>query len=268
MAQRNSWLDIDFTQAVMAATECHMFHEALLFLEIHHSQARLQGGRSSRKSFASLASVSHAIETSIYENVDDPDFFYGKHEDSDLHSVLAKLAHEGASQKALSFQSAFLDSHLSIEGADGLSETVRVTSTALRSANMHGIAEAVKQYYDNPDQRFHVAEASSPFSSLTQWDVVSSNELPGRSSNIGALFRSMHQASSKIGLESALDQSLLDMITQLTSVTAGGAQTNTLLSQLAVLAEARQVLTAGTQQEVDSIWKCIISRDKQIQRAE
>jgi hypothetical protein len=78
----------------------------------------------------------------------------------------------------------------------------------------------------------------------------------------------MHQASSKIGLESALDQSLLDMITQLTSVTAGGAQTNTLLSQLAVLAEARQVLTAGTQQEVDSIWKCIISRDKQIQRAE
>lgn len=268
MAQRNAWLDIDFTQAVTAATECHMFHEALLFLEIHHSQARLQGGRSSRKSFASLASVSHTTETSIYENVDDPDFFYGKHEDSDLLSVLAKLAHEGASQKALSFQSAFLDSHLSIEGTKDLNETVRLTTTALRSANMHGIAEAVKQYYDNPDHRFQVAEKNGPFSSLTQWDVVPSSELPGRSSDIGALFRSMHQTSSKIGLESALDRSLLDLITRLTSVTGGKAQTNTLLSQLAVLAEARQVSTASTQQEVDSIWQCIISRDRQIQRAE
>lgn len=269
MAQRNSWLDVDFTQAVIAATECQMFHEALLFLEIHHSQARLQGGRSSRKSFVSLlSSVSHAIETSIYENVDDLDFFYGKHADSDLHSVLAKLAHEGASQKALSFQSALLDSHLSIEGADGLSETASVTALALKSANMHGVAEAVKQYYDNPDQRFQVVQADNTFPSMTQWDLMPSNDVPGRSSDIGALFRNMHQAPSKTGLESALDQSMLDLVARLTSGTAGRAKANTILSSLAVLAEARQVLTANTQQEVDSVWKCVIARDKQIQLAE
>lgn len=269
MAQRNTWLDIDYPQAVVAATECSMFHEALLFLEIHNSQARLQGGRSSRKSLgALLSSVSHAVETSIYENVDDLDFFYGKHEDSDLHSVLAKLAHEGANQKALSFQSALLDSHLSIAGIGGLGETVNATAVALQSANMHGISEAVKRYYDNPEQQSQLAEATDPFTSFTQWDIMSSNELPGHSGTIEALFKTMNQASSKASLEAMVDRSLLDSIAQLTSVTAGRAHTNALLSRLAILAEARQVLTADTQQELDSIWKCIIARDKQIQLAE
>jgi len=269
MAKRNSWLDVDFTQAVVAATECQMFHEALLFLEIHNSEARLQGGRSSRKSFMSLlSSVSHGIETCIYENVDDLDFFYGKHENSDLQSVLARLAHEGASQKALSFQSALLDSHLNIEGADGLGEIASLTTLALKSANMHGVAEAVQQYYDDPDQRFQVVQRDNASSSLTQWDLTPSNEVTGRSSNIGALFRNMNQASSKTGLESSLDRSLLDLVSLLTSGTVGRLQTNTTLSSLAVLAEARQVLAANTQQDVDSVWKCIIARDKQIQLAE
>lgn len=269
MAQRNIWLDIDFSQAVVAATECHMFHEALLFLEIHNSQSRLQGGRSSRKSLGSLlSSVSHEVETSIYENVDDLDFFYGKHEDSDLHSVLAKLAHEGASQKALSFQSALLDSHLKIQQSGNIPKTVGATAMALKSANMYGISEAVKRYYEDPEQQSQLSEAANPFAALTQWDVMSSDGPSGRSDTTEALLKSMNHASSKQGLESMIDRSLLNSITHSTSIAAGRAQTNILLLRLAILAEARQVLSAHTQHELDSIWKRIVARDKQIQLAE
>lgn len=265
MAQRNSWLEIDFGAAAAAASRCQMWHEALLFLELHYSQSHLQSGRVSRRSLAMIDDVPARIVSEIYENVDDPDFFYGKHQDLDLQSVIGKMSHEGASQKSLSFQSAILDSHLRMNEQDEiLGDIARSTATTLSAANMHGISEAVKQYYEG----FQQVSSSGKESTFGQWDLQPTHQTVASEQSLESLFRAMHNASTKDGLTRKLDQSLLDLADAMTTDVVGKGHASILLSKLAVLAEARQIVGATTAGGLDSIYAAILERNASLKLAE
>ncbi|RMD40772.1 hypothetical protein DV735_g4374, partial [Chaetothyriales sp. CBS 134920] len=144
-ASRNGWLEIDFGQAADAAVRSRCWHAALLCLELQQAQQHLQSGRSSRRSTQTAEAPGLESLTQIYQHVDDPDFFYADHHDADLSSIIQRLAHESASKKMLSFQSAALDSVMkSGRSSSAIRTTAVATANALSAANMQGISEAVR----------------------------------------------------------------------------------------------------------------------------
>ncbi|KIY04032.1 uncharacterized protein Z520_00724 [Fonsecaea multimorphosa CBS 102226] len=265
MAQRNSWLEVDLSNAAMAASDCQMWHEALLFLELHYSQAQLQTGRSSRRSFAMTNEVSTEVFSKIYENVDDPDFFYGKHQIHDLKSIISKMNHEGASQKSLSFQSAMLDSQLRLEEPENtLGDVAFTTALTLSAANMQGISEAVKQHYEGP----HKATSAEHNLALGHWDLFWASEPSSPSTALSSLFRNMHSISSKSSLAGELDLLLLQHGDTLRMGVINRSQLGDLHPKLAVLAEARQIVGATSAETLESTCTAIMARDQRIKLAE
>ncbi|OQU97453.1 hypothetical protein CLAIMM_03382 isoform 1 [Cladophialophora immunda] len=264
MAQRNSWLEVDLSNAALAASDCQMWHEALLFLELHYSQAQLQTGRSSRRSFAMTNNISTEVFSKIYENVDDPDFFYGKHQSHDLKSIISKMSHEGASQKSLSFQSAMLDSRLRLEEQENsLGDVAFTTALTLSAANMQGISEAVKQHYEGP----HKNTTDSSLA-MGHWDLCWTSESSTPSTALSSLFRNMHSISNKSSLARQLDLLLLQQVDTFRADAIRRGQLDDLYPKLAVLAEAKQILGATTAESLDSTCAAIVARDQRIKLAE
>ncbi|KAL2429595.1 Serine/threonine-protein kinase tel1 [Exophiala dermatitidis] len=254
-AQRNLWLDVDFGMAAVAATKCQMWHEALLFLELQHSQAQLQTGRLSRRSMVLTDAVPTELVSKIYENVDDPDFFYGKHQEFDLQSIIHKLNHEGASQKSLSFQSAMLDSQLMMNEQDQELGTVALTAAStLKAANMQGIAEAVSQYFEGFGDGAQLSGG--------HWDVLTANESVTDSRNVTDLLRGMLSASTTEVLNKDLDRSLLSVVDKLRTETTDKSLMGSLLSHIAVLSEAKQIVRASTPGNLESIISAIERRNE------
>lgn len=265
MAQRNTWLEVDLGNAAMAASELQMWHEALLFLELHYSQAQLQTGRSSRRSAIMTDGVPVDVISKIYERVDDPDFFYGKHQTYDLQSVINKMSHEGASQKSLSFQSAMLDSQLRItEQETILGEVASTTALTLSAANMQGISEAVRQHYEV----FQKSTSAKNDLSSAQWDLLSSSDSSPSSPSLVTLFRIMHNTSNKEILLEELDSLLLDTVRTFRLQDPTQDNASRIRSKFAILAEARQIVGARTVEDLESISTAIAERNKSTKLAE
>ncbi|EXJ78824.1 hypothetical protein A1O1_09226 [Capronia coronata CBS 617.96] len=260
-AQRNLWLDIDLGDAAIAAANCQMWHEALLFLELQHSQAQLQGGRTSRRSLVNADSVPPDVVAKIYENVDDPDFFYGKHEEFDLQSVIHKLSHESASQKSLLFQSAMLDSQLRMnEHEQGLSSVAQRTATTLSAANMQGISDAVRGYYESLDDLSIPPEE--------HWDILPAQEPNEYPRSVTDLLPGMFSTPNATILCQELDRSLLKVVDMLRSEAVDKDLTAQLLSQMAVLAETKQIVGGSTINNLTTTINTIGKRNEKTKFAE
>ncbi len=265
MAQRNAWLEVDLSHAAMAASNCQMWHEALLFLELHHSQAQLQTGRSSRRSFVMTDTVPPEVVSGIYENVDDLDFFYGKHQTHDLQSVMSKIGHEGASQKSLSFHSALLDSQLKVhEHEASTSDVARTTALTLSAANMQGISEAVSQHYKG----FHKNGPTVNPAAQDHWDLLQPSDTPSSSTSLISLFQSMHRISSKESLVVEMDKSLFNISTAIKADSMNKANALQLYLKLAVLAEARQIVGATSTTALESTCAALAARNRNVNLAE
>lgn len=263
LTQRYSWLEIDLGEAAVAAADCQMWHEALQLLELHHSAIQLQSGRSSRRSFSTLNVVANEIVSKIYENVDDMDFFYGKHEVFDLHSVISKMSHEGASQKSLSFNSAMLDARSRMSRSERSLDTVaQSTAASLSAANMQGISDAVKHYYEGFDK------ARVNATSGDQWNLLPLDDSSAPWTNISHLFRSMHSIATKDMLSLEIDQSLFELVCSMKTEVFDKGQTSQVLSQLAVLGEAKQIISVATPERLESVWAAINSRNSETKLAE
>ncbi|RYP22249.1 hypothetical protein DL765_001763 [Monosporascus sp. GIB2] len=108
IADRAQWLDIDLASVAAAATKCGMFKTALLFVELANSEI----SRASRRSSAIRAQESTDLLMNIFENIDDPDTYYGLSQTSSLSNVLARLEYEKDGSKSLAFRGAQYDSHI------------------------------------------------------------------------------------------------------------------------------------------------------------
>jgi len=261
-AQRNLWLDIDFGQAACVAVECRMWHAALLFLELHHSQANLKPVRSSRRSFVDASTLPVETVSMIYQNVEDPDFFYGNHEDTDMTSVIKKLRHEGVGHKALSFQSALFDAVLrdNVEG-DRLSTAAQGTASTLSAVNMEGIARALSEYVEYLEGASTGEKIPASSINLHQWDVLSSTDRSRTSTNILGLFDAISTASSKNSIVSSLDQTMLGVAKNLFDDGDKIRQQSQMLAVLAVVAEVRQMMSITTSESVGSLSHLMVQRN-------
>ncbi|KAI0480573.1 phosphatidylinositol 3 [Xylariaceae sp. FL0804] len=108
IADRTQWLDLDLSMAASAAARCAMFKTALLLFELGASEV----SRSSRRSSAIRAQESTDVLVDIFENIDDPDAYYGLSHTASLSNVLARLEYEKDGSKSLAFRGAQYDSHI------------------------------------------------------------------------------------------------------------------------------------------------------------
>ncbi|KAK5232793.1 Serine/threonine-protein kinase tel1 [Exophiala xenobiotica] len=268
LSARYSWLDVDFGDAAVAAADCQMWHEALLLLELHQSQSQLQAGRSSRRSFAMSSAAPSEVISRIYENVDDPDFFYGKQEDFDLAAVIGKMSHEGASQKSLSFHSAMLDSQIKLHSQDqSLAVVAQMTAATLSAANMRGISEAVKQHYDSVGS-IASGQNESGLQLGELWDVQPADNRMVSSKSMDFFLRDLHNSSNKESVILDMDRSLLSHVDDIKNQASDKTRTSNVLSQLAALAEVKQILKSKRPEDLEAAWAAIEARDDKVKLAE
>ena len=263
MADRNSWLEIDFGEASAAAVACNAPKTALLFLELQASRHHLQIARSSRRSSTSKTDEPFGLMQSVFESLDDPDFFYGAQEQVSMDSVLKKLGHEGASLKNLSFQSAVLDSNLKCSGEDEEQPETSGVLSALSAANLHGVARAV-QINSNRIGDGSTSTSDSILSTalnLHQWDLPGA---PSHAASVRTVLRTFHQLNvlqSKDTILQTLNEGLLANLDHISSSALLGAPLYSALSTLTILSEIKETLTLSNSAELDERWLTMEARE-------
>ena len=243
MAQRYSWLELDLYAAANAATRCGLWHSALLFAEVQQSQSSLQKSRSPRRSTMNDAAPPLGLMSSIFDKVNDPDFFYAGHEDTDMESIIQKLDHEAEGYKAVSFHSAMLDSALRSEANHTGTMAIRLaTGRALRAANLIGISEAVASVARDQSQPASNAFNPSTSINLSAWNASKVSSIPSeRDQNMKALI-TLANAPDKEVVRSSIDMDLSRFSEKVVTTSLSPDSLQHSVASLVILSEARDLL--------------------------
>ncbi|KUI56944.1 Serine/threonine-protein kinase tel1 [Cytospora mali] len=151
IADRSRWLELQPSTVADAATRCGMFKVALMFAELASSEPT----RTTRRSSAAR-DIEDSSETllKIFENIDDPDTYYGLNHTASLSNVLARLEYEKEGGKSLAFRGAQYDSHLrmgdSSSDRDGQS-LVKILSGLGLSGLSNSLLQTHQHHDDDPN---------------------------------------------------------------------------------------------------------------------
>lgn len=254
-ADRFNWLEIDYTQAAEAATRCRMFKTALLFTEISVSE----NARSSRRSSAPKLTEPNNL-LSIFENIDDPDIFYGLQQISCLSSVLARLEYEKDGLKSLAFRGAQYDSHL--RGSNNSSNLdAQSLVNALGMLNLDGLSYSLLQSQKaiSLDSKLLINMFQTA-RKLEKWDLPVPSVSGNEAVIIYKTFQSINAAESRSPIIEALNEGLQAIMLGILREGAGVVTVHTSLQSLAVLTEMDEVLSASNSEEFEQILDKFLSR--------
>lgn len=107
IADRCQWLDVDYGNIGAASSRCGMHKTALLFMEIAASQMT----RVSRRTSAARDEDNTEALLRIFENIDDPDAYYGILQPPGLAEVLSRAEYENDGSKLLTYREAVFTGH-------------------------------------------------------------------------------------------------------------------------------------------------------------
>ncbi|KAJ3941747.1 Serine/threonine-protein kinase tel1 [Colletotrichum fioriniae] len=249
IADRVSWLDVDFAAAAAAASRCGMYKTALLFTEVAASQTV----RSSRRSSAIREDDSTEVLLSIFENIDDPDAYYGLPQSPDFSSVLARLDYEKDGSKNLAFRGAQYDSH--IERRDPASQVdSQCLVRALGTLGLAGLSHSLSQTQQSHDgdeasleDTFHTARR------LQLWNLP----VPSTSGNcavaIYKAYQNVQQATDTLSVRNAIYAGFSQTMRSLVSRGLNAANLRQHLGALAVLTELDDIANVADFSELESM---------------
>ncbi|KXT14037.1 hypothetical protein AC579_10022 [Pseudocercospora musae] len=265
-ADRLNWLDVDFVVAAGAASRCRMPACALLFAESAAPVAVPQSGRRS----TSRASTSHMqpapipeeLQIAIYQQMDEPDSFYGVPQPATIDSVLHRLDHEQDGFRSLMFRSAQMDSHM--RHLHRLPERDAVGMIqSLSALNFNSLAFAMVTQ-GLGDLASCAAPMLNAAQTLQQWDI----SVPDSPSEASLTF-SVHQELSRADdLELIRDKVRNAVLQHVTNrPQAGDSPTHAWCSALASLTEIGEVISSSSEAEMASRWSVMQSRQAWMQMA-
>lgn len=256
---RLQWLEVNFSTAAAAATQCGMYKVALLFAELASNEVT----RQSRRSFATqeLANMSEIL-LDIFENIDDPDAYYGLTQDASLSTVLARLEYENDGAKSLAFRGAQYDSHL--RRRDAASEQDgQALIKALSSLGLAGLSNSLLQTQQSLDGS--AKSLDSTFTTarrLEVWNLPAPPATENWAVTVYRAYQSMHQASDITIARAAVHDGLTRTLKHLTGRSLNTSTLRHQLGALATLAELDDVLNIGDLSELDDIIKHFQERSK------
>ncbi|KAI1154204.1 phosphatidylinositol 3 [Nemania diffusa] len=191
IADRIQWLELDLTLASSAATKCGMYKTALLLIELSSSE----GVRSSRRSSAVRAQESTNLLLEIFENIDDPDAYYGLTQVSSLTNVLARLEYEKEGIKSLAFRGAQYDSHIRKSDPAAVLDSQSLVGT-LGSLDLSGLSYALLQNQQSLDGSSSAVESTfSTARKLEIWNLPAPSSTRNPSVAIYKTYQAWNRAS-------------------------------------------------------------------------
>ena len=249
-ADRDRWLELDYTQASAAAAQCGMYKTALLFVEISSSET----AKATRRSSAVKAEVPTDLLLHLFQNIDDPDSFYGVQQPSSLSAMMDRLAYENAGFKSLSFRGAHYDSEMRyLKQADKSDEKglLRVLDTLDLNGLSHSLLSnqlIADSGLDSTDAMLRSARK------LEQWDISIPMVQPNHASTIFCAFQSLNNAPELSLIRSSLDDGFLSIVKQLLAGSSVRSSVHANLGALAVLTEIDNVLASTNSEQLQEAW--------------
>jgi ataxia telangiectasia mutated family protein len=248
-ADRSHWLDIDYLKAATAARNCGMFKTALLFTEEFCSESG--PSKSSRRSSAihELPEMPTEILLTIFENIDDPDLYYGVPQDSSLSAIQARLDYEKDGPKSLAFRGAQYDSHVrsrAPESAKDVQSLVNALDVLSLSGLSHSLLQAqatVGMSSKSLESMFRTARK------LEQWDIPVPSTRSTNSVTIYKAFQAVNTAPDYPTILRAIDEGLDCTMESLVREDLSASALHGSLQTLAALVEMDEVLSSqGSEQ--------------------
>ncbi|KAK4668469.1 Serine/threonine-protein kinase tel1 [Podospora pseudoanserina] len=240
IADRGHWLEVNLTSAAAAATRCGMFKVALLFAELASSEE----SRASRRSSA-IREVEDSSEIllDIFENIDDPDAYYGLAQDASLSTVLARLEYENDGGKSLAFRGAQYDSHLRSRDAASKQDGQALIK-ALSSLGLAGLSNSLLQTQQSLDESSNSLDSTfTTARRLEIWNLPAPATNDNWAVTVYRAYQSMHQASDIEAVRGVVHDGLRGTIKHLTSKSLNTTSMRHQLGVLAALAELDDVLS-------------------------
>ncbi|KIN04968.1 hypothetical protein OIDMADRAFT_39415 [Oidiodendron maius Zn] len=254
IAERSYWLDIDYKKAAAAATRCGMFKTALLFTEEFYSEPVVV--KSSRRS-SGPAQQATVLPTelllSIFENIDDPDMYYGVPQNASLSAIRARLEYEKDGSKSLAFRGAQYDSHVrrhdpeSTRDVQAIVKSLDVLSLSGLSYSLLQAQQIVGMSTASLESMFQTARK------LEQWDLP----VPSTSNNdavtIYKAFQAIHNASNSSSILQEINEGLDSTMTRLIREDPSANALHVALQALTALTEMDEVFVTRGSQEFEEL---------------
>ncbi|KAK8872805.1 Serine/threonine-protein kinase TEL1 [Apiospora arundinis] len=249
IADRSQWLDVDLSDVASAAARCGMHKTALLFVE---SSAN-EGSRQSRRSSAVRAQDSTDVLLDIFENIDDPDAYYGLPTSASLDNVLARLDYEKNGSKSLAFRGAQLDSR--IRGKDpAASSDGRFLVSTLSDLGLAGLSHSLLQ--SQQSSHHDSASVENTFNNARRLEIWNIPAPPLTNSPAAILYKAYQGSYQAVDMNTArqsIYSGLRSIMRNAVSHDTSKASVRHNVAVLAALAELDDVLHVADVTELDDI---------------
>ncbi|CEJ94936.1 Putative Ataxia telangiectasia mutated [[Torrubiella] hemipterigena] len=265
IADRLGFLSLDYGLLAQAASHCGMYKSALLFIEI----AAWQSSKSSRRTSTSIPQQLDQRETllSIFENIDDPDAYYGLPEEANLANVLARVEYENEGSKTLAFRGAQLDSHIRMNDRTAATDSQALVN-ALSTLGYAGLSHSLLQVQQDADPTFASIESTyKAATKLEMWNLPAISNEHHYAVNTYRAYQSISSATNELIAQNAVYDALSSSMKALTS--HGHTNASTLRKQLgglASLTELDELLNVADSANLDMIASNLDSRSQWMRR--
>lgn len=232
-SSRDAWLDLDYLQAAQAAARCNKYRSALLFVEIY-----------SNHDLRDAEVIPPSLLLEIFENIDDPDSYYGVEQPSDLASVLKKFEYERDGWKSLSLRGAHLESNIRL-GERSDDQRLGVADS-LNTLGMNGLAysfimdASVDSTADEASEKMFRSAWK-----LEQWDLPCPETSTTPASRVYRTLQTVNTSMDTKALSTHIDPTFLQIMKQVTAGSQTGEALGTGMRNLAMLTEMEEILLSS-----------------------
>lgn len=258
LADRNRWLDIDFWDAAAAARDCGMFKSALLFAELAFSEDR----KTSRRSGTARDLESSDLLLEIFENIDDPDAYYGLPQPASLGNVLARMEYEKDGSKSLAFRGAQYDTNLRRRNPNADADARSLVS-ALSTLGLSGLSQSLLQTHQRSDASSSSLETIFRTARrLEIWNIPAQSSTSDPAVTLYKAYQSVHQATDLSSVRIAVHRGLGNVMRNLATTSLTATKLRDHLGALAVLTEMDDVFNVLDLTELEAVFQRFQSRSR------
>lgn len=239
IADRMHWLDIDYAAAATAAASCGMYKTALLFAELTTSETTRQSRRSSTAREPDI----NGTLLAVFENIDDPDAYYGLPEDASLSSVLSRVTYENEGTKSLAFRGAQYDSHIRLSHSSKATDGQALIG-ALSTLGLSGLSHSLLQTQANGgNDNGSIENTFKAARSLEIWNLPAPSDSRHHAVTTYRAYQSMHNATETASVRETVHDGFCRTIHNLTGPNRPSvSQLRPQLAALAALSELDELL--------------------------
>ncbi|EME48007.1 hypothetical protein DOTSEDRAFT_167503 [Dothistroma septosporum NZE10] len=264
---RLQWLDIDWSFAANAGSRCYMPTSALLLAEFAAPVQDISRRSSSRHSVfqSHLVKVPEDLLISIYQQLEEPDSFYGVQQPASLDSLLNRLDHEADGFRSLMFRSAQMDSHMRSSGWIGDNDAIGM-ARSLSALNFNGLAltllKSGASVSTNASDGLLAAART-----LQQWDIMLPDAVNSDSATIFKAFQALSRASDAPQADAILRAAITDHARSGFTSDSATMPPKSWFHVMAMLTESRDLITSADQLEMVARWQLVQARQGWMQMA-